>query len=98
MQSIVTLLNEIIGIYIWVLIASAVLSICIAFNLVNMRNQFVYTLGDILNKVTEPALRPIRQILPAVRGIDFSPLILILLLYFLRDLMCRYLGPCGWAF
>jgi YggT family protein len=59
----------------------------IAFNVVNTRNRFVYTVADIAYKLTEPALRPIRRILPNLGGIDLSPLVLILLLGFIQRLL-----------
>lgn len=83
------LADTIIGIYIWVLIASAILSWLVAFNVVNTRNRFVYLLGDFLRRITEPALRPIRRILPNLGGVDLSPLVLILLLLFVRQVLAR---------
>ena len=71
-----------IELYIWVVIIGAVLSWLVAFNVVNTSNRFVYTLGDFLGRITEPALRPIRNILPNLGGVDISPVVLILLLYF----------------
>jgi YggT family protein len=77
----------VIDLYIWVVIASAILSWLIAFNVVNTSNRFVYTVADMLHRITEPALRPIRSILPNLGGIDISPVILILLLLFIRDVV-----------
>ena len=77
----------IIDLYIWVVIASAILSWLIAFNVVNTNNRFVLAIADGLCRITEPALRPIRSILPNLGGIDISPVILILLLLFLRDVL-----------
>ena len=71
-----------INLYIWVVIISAILSWLIAFNVVNTSNRFVYTVGDALWRLTEPALRPIRRFMPNLGGIDISPVILILILYF----------------
>ena len=73
--------------YVYLLIASAVLSWLIAFNVVNTRNQFVSMLWDFLYRITEPALAPIRAIMPNLGGIDISPVILILLLLFIRDVV-----------
>lgn len=86
MYAFYNLLNTIITIYIWLLIASVVLSWLIAFNVVSTGNRFVYQLRDFLDRITEPLLRPIRNLLPNLGGIDISPVILILALYFLRDL------------
>jgi len=90
MRSLIALIDTVINIYIWVLIASAVLSWLVAFNVVNSRNRAIYTIGDVLYRLTEPALRPIRRILPNLGGIDISPIILILLLGFLRNLIMEY--------
>jgi YggT family protein len=81
------LIDTIITIYIWLLIASAVLSWLIAFNVVNTRNPIVSSVGEFLYRVTEPLLRPIRNMLPNLGGIDVSPVILIILLLFLRQLI-----------
>lgn len=78
------LIDTLITIYIWLLIASAVLSWLIAFNVVNTRNPIVSSVGDFLYRVTEPLLRPIRNLLPNLGGIDVSPVILILALLFLE--------------
>lgn len=85
MYALAKLIGTVITIYIWLLIASAILSWLVTFNVVNTRNRFVYVVGDFLYKITEPALRPIRRILPSLGGIDLSPVVLILILFFLRD-------------
>ena len=81
------LVDTIITIYIWLLIASAILSWLIAFNVVNTRNPIVHTVGNFLYQITEPLLRPIRAMLPNLGGIDISPVILIIALLFLRQLI-----------
>jgi YggT family protein len=86
------LISTVITIYIWLLIAQAVLSWLLAFGVVNRYNRVVTAVGDFLWRITEPLLRPIRSVLPDLGGIDISPVILILLLYFLRDLMFEYLA------
>jgi YggT family protein len=84
----------VIDLYIWVVIASAILSWLVAFNVVNMNNRFVLSIADMLYRLTEPALRPIRNILPNLGGIDISPVILILLLLFVRDVvLLGWLAP-----
>ena len=70
--------------YIWVVIIGAVLSWLIALNILNTSNQVVYTIVDFLYRITEPALRPIRKIMPNLGGVDISPIILILGLIFLQ--------------
>ena len=84
MNPILWLIDTLITLFIWLLIASAVLSWLIAFNVVNMRNQFVASIADFLYRVTEPLLRPIRSVLPNMGGIDISPVILIIGLLFLQ--------------
>jgi len=86
MIAVYNLLNTVITIYIWLLIAMVVLSLLVSFNVVNTGNRIVYTIGDFLHRITEPLLRPIRNILPNLGGIDISPMVLILALYFIRDL------------
>lgn len=91
MHSIALLIDTIINILIWMLIIQAVLSWLVAFNIVNPYNKFVNTVGDTLNRLTEPLLRPIRRLLPNLGGIDISPVLLILLLTFARNLLFEYL-------
>ena len=81
------LILTVIDLYIWLLIASAVLSWLVAFNVVNTRNPLVANIGEFLYRITEPALRPIRNMLPNLGGIDVSPVILIILLLFLKQLI-----------
>ena len=92
MHSLILLVDAVISIYIWMLIISAILSWLVAFNVVNTSNRLIYSVGDFLYRITEPALRPIRNILPNLGGIDISPVVLILGLFFLRNLMWEYLG------
>ncbi|MEX0406090.1 YggT family protein [Aquibium sp. LZ166] len=82
-----------IDIYWWMIIASAIFSWLFAFNVINGRNQFVATIGDFLFRVTEPALRPIRRILPDLGGIDISPIILLLILFFVRQFILTTVAP-----
>jgi YggT family protein len=90
MRSLLILIDTIIEIYVWILIASAVLSWLIAFGVVNTYNRFVNTIGEMLYRLTEPVLRPIRSFLPNLGGVDISPMVLILLLFFLRNLLYEY--------
>jgi len=90
MNALLILIDTVIDLYIWVLIIWVILNWLIAFNVINTRNRFVYMLGDFLNRVTEPALRQIRRVIPSLSGIDLSPLVLILLLYFFRNLLFEY--------
>ena len=93
MRALFWLIDTLIDIYIWLLIAQAVLSWLLAFGVVNRYNRGVSVIGDFLYRVTEPALRPIRAFLPNFGGIDISPVILILLLYFLSDLIIKDIAP-----
>jgi YggT family protein len=90
MQSLGILIVTAISIYIWVLIGSAIFSWLIAFNVLNSRNAVVDRIGDFLYRITEPALRPIRRFVPYIGGIDISPVVLILLLIFARNLIYEY--------
>ena len=90
MQSFFLLIDTILGLYVWILIASAILSWLVAFNVVNTRNRAVYVIGDFLYRVTEPLLAPIRRILPNLGGLDLSPIIVILIIFFIRNLMREY--------
>ena len=87
MRSLLWLIDTLLMLYVYLLIASAILSWLVAFNVVNVRNPVVAQIGDFLYRVTEPALRPIRRFLPSLGGIDVSPVILILLLLFARNLI-----------
>jgi YggT family protein len=82
-----------IDIYWWLIIASAIFSWLYAFNVVNPRNQFVGSIGNALYRITEPALRPIRRILPDLGGIDISPILLLLLLFFIRQFILTTIAP-----
>jgi YggT family protein len=77
----------------WIIIASAIFSWLYAFNVVNPRNQFVGTIGNMLFRLTEPALRPIRRFMPDLGGIDISPIILLLIIYFIRELLWSTVAP-----
>ncbi len=87
--AVVNLLVTILDLYWWVVIAMAVMSWLIAFDVVNMRSQAAFTIWKALNALTEPLLRPIRSVLPSVGGLDISPIILLLGIQFLRDLIGR---------
>ena len=90
MNSVIRLFDTVIWLYIYVLLASAVLSWLVAFNVVNVRNSVVSQIGEVLYRLTEPVLRPIRNILPNLGGIDISPVILVLLLVFISNLLHEY--------
>jgi YggT family protein len=81
------LLDELLSLYIWAVILAAIFSMLASFGVLDTRNRIVWTIGDFLYRVTEPALRPIRRILPSFGNIDLSPLILLLLLQAARMLL-----------
>ncbi len=93
MRSILYVILLLLDLYIWLLIAAAILSWLVAFNVVNARNQFVHMVGDFLFRITEPVLRPIRNIMPNLGGIDVSPVIVILLIILIKDIIVRYVYP-----
>ena len=85
MNSILILFNQIVEIYIWVLIVSAVASWLVAFNVINISNRFVYSILEVAYKLTNPPLSFIRRYIPSLGSVDISPIILILGLVFLRN-------------
>jgi YggT family protein len=93
MRALFLVIDLVLQLYIWLLIASAVLSWLVAFNVVNTRNQFVAMAGDFLYRITEPLLRPIRNMLPNLGGLDISPIILILIIIFIRYCIALYILP-----
>jgi YggT family protein len=93
MRAILDIILLVLQIYIWLLIAAAVLSWLIAFNVVNARNQVVATIANFLYRITEPFLRPIRALLPNLGGIDISPVILILIILLIENVIIRYIYP-----
>ena len=93
MKSVLILFDNIVTLYIWVLIINAVLSWLIAFNVLNTSNRFVYSVLDVSYRLTAPPLNYIRRFLPNLGSIDISPLILILGLIFLRNLVFEFFAP-----
>jgi YggT family protein len=93
MQAVLDVVDLALGLYTWIIIASAIVSWLAAFNVINTRNDVVRMIWDFLYRVTEPALRPIRKLLPNLGGIDVSPIILLLIIFFLQSVIARYLRP-----
>ena len=87
MKSIFILFDNIINLYIWVLIINVIMTWLVAFNVLNTSNRFVYSVLDVTHKLTDPPLNLIRRYLPNLGSIDISPIILILALMFLRNLV-----------
>ena len=92
MSAFIDLLDRVIYLYVWVLIINAVLSWLIAFNVLNTQNRFVYSVLEFTYKLTDPVLNYIRRFLPNLGSIDISPVVLILLIYFARDLIRNIAG------
>ncbi len=84
--------NELLSLYRWAVIIAAVLSMLVAFGVLDTRNRWVWTIGDFFYRITEPALRPIRNVLPNFGGIDISPIILLVLIYVAQMLLGRIYG------
>jgi YggT family protein len=78
-----------LNLYVWMIIVQAVMSWLVAFGVINTRNRFVYLVGDFLYRITEPLLRPIRQVLPNFGGIDLSPMALLLAIVFIQNVLAR---------
>jgi YggT family protein len=93
MRAVLDVIMLALNLYWWIIIISAILSWLVAFNVVNPRNEIVGTIGRVVYSLTEPVLRPIRRILPAMGGIDLSPIVLLLGIYFLQQLIIRYAYP-----
>ena len=93
MKSVLILFDNIINLYIWVLIIHVVISWLVAFNVLNTSNRFVYSLLDVSHRLTSPPLDYIRRFLPNLGSIDISPVVLILGLMFLRNLVFEFLAP-----
>ena len=90
MQSAFVLFDSVVTLMIWAVILSAVFSWLIGFNIINIQNRFVYIIVNALYSLTNPFLIPIRRFLPNLGGIDLSPVVLILLLIFFRNLVFEY--------
>ena len=93
MKSIFILLDSIITIYLWIIIVNAVLSWLVAFNILNTQIRFVFSVLDATYKMTDPALNKIRRFIPTFGSIDISPVILILILMFLRNIIFEIFAP-----
>ena len=93
MRALLDVILIVLQLYTYVIIIVAILSWLIAFNVINIYNDFVRSIWNALNALTEPLLRPIRQVLPNLGGIDLSPIILILLIWLLEDIIQRYIYP-----
>ncbi len=93
MKSVLILFDNIISLYIWILIINVIISWLVAFNVLNTSNRFVYSLLDVSYKLTAPPLNYIKRFLPNLGSIDISPIILILALMFIRNLVFEMFAP-----
>jgi YggT family protein len=93
MRALFLVIDLVLQLYIWLLIAAAIFSWLVAFNVVNTRNQMVGMIGDFLYRITEPVLKPIRNLLPSFGGLDISPIIVILIIIFIRYCIALYILP-----
>ena len=92
MQSLLILFDNLISFFIWILIINVALSWLIGFSILNAQNKFVYMVYEFSYKITAPPLNIIRRYLPNFGSIDISPVLLIFLLYFIRNLIFEYFG------
>ena len=92
MRALFLVIDLALEIYIWIVIAAAIFSWLVAFHVVNTRNQVVGMIGEFLYRITEPVLRPIRNLLPNLGGIDVSPVILILIILFIQSVVIPVLA------
>jgi YggT family protein len=83
----IAFISYLLTLYTYLIIAAAVMSWLIAFNVINPRNPFVVMVGEFLYRVTDPLLRPIRNLMPNLGGIDISPIILILIIFFIQSVI-----------
>ena len=93
MRAVLDIIIIVLDLYVWLLIASAILSWLIAFNVVNTRNQFVAAVAEFLFRITEPLVGPIRRRLPNFGGLDLSPLVLFFVLWIIQLYLAEYVYP-----
>ena len=93
MRALFIVIDKALWFYLYLVLAAVVMSWLIAFNVVNTRNQFVGMIADFLYRITEPALRPIRNLMPSLGGIDISPVILILIIILIERVIIYYIYP-----
>jgi YggT family protein len=93
MRAVLDIILLILDLYWWIVIAMIIMSWLISFNIINTRNQFVEAVWRILNQLTEPVLRPIRRILPKMSGLDLSPIVLFIIIFFIQRIIAYYIYP-----
>ncbi|HVQ07342.1 MAG TPA: YggT family protein [Allosphingosinicella sp.] len=85
--SLFQILDVLLQVLMWIIVIQAILSWLVAFNVINTHNDFVRSFLNAIDRLTRPLYRPIRKLLPDFGGIDFSPIVVILLIYVLRILL-----------
>ena len=93
MRAVLDIILLILQLYWWVVLAMIIMSWLISFNVINTRNQFVEAVWRVLNQLTEPVLRPIRRVLPNLSGLDLSPIVLFIILFFIERVNIYYIYP-----
>ena len=93
MKSVLILFDNVVSLYIWILIIHVIFSWLVAFNVLNTQNRFVYSVLDLTYRLTEPFLNKIRRFLPNLGTLDISPIILLLLIWFIEMCMKLYIAP-----
>jgi YggT family protein len=93
MRAVLEIIMMLLDLYWWVVLAMIIMSWLISFNVINTRNQFVETVWRVLNALTEPVLRPIRRVVPSFGGLDLSPIILFIIIYFIQRVIVLYIYP-----
>ena len=93
MRAVLDVILLILQLYTYVIIVVAIMSWLVAFNVINIYNNVVRVIWDSLNAMTEPVLRPIRNMMPNFNGLDLSPLILLLLIFLVQDIIAKYIYP-----
>ena len=93
MKAIYLLAYELLNIYKWIVIANVIISWLVAFNVLNTQNRFVYSISEMTYRLTNPILNKIRGFLPNLGSLDISPIILLLLIWFIEMCMKLYIAP-----
>ena len=93
MKAVLDVIMVILQLYWWVLLIMIIMSWLISFNVINTRNQFVEAVWRVVNQLTEPLLNPIRRVMPNFSGLDISPIILFLIIFFIERIIIYYIYP-----
>ena len=93
MRALLDIILLVLQLYWWIVLVMIIMSWLISFNVINTRNQFVASVWRILNQLTDPVLRPIRRYMPNFGGLDISPIILFLIIFFIERIILYYIYP-----